>query len=35
MDYNKLLKNITKEEAEKALQAIYQIPEIDAKYNKA
>ena len=35
MDYNKLLKNITKQEAEKALQAIYRIQEIDTKYSKS
>lgn len=35
MNYNKLLKNVTKEEAEQALCTIHEIQELDAKYIKS
>ncbi len=35
MNYNKLLKNVTKEEAEQALYKIHEIQELDSKYIKS
>lgn len=35
MNYNKVLKNVTKEEAEKALLIIHEIQELDTKYIKS
>lgn len=35
MNYNKLLKNVTKDEVEQALYKIHEIQEIDSKYIKS